>query len=868
MAALTLFRLSQRAGASLLAASLQAVASPGAAPRLFDASLHSGSVLRLAGGLFYVEFVPASEARARGPATLAASQAAARARTFAVAFGGSFVLAHSATEAALNVLLANATAAPSALKRRDVAPTTPTDSVRSLATHVGAALPALLAAIATSSALVVAAARAEGLTRDARSLMVRAHGHLLCTEMQGSVAWDAPASLVPATAWLRGWSNAALQAAGVVAPSGRPSPRDPREMAEKSGWRRRTKAEVYPFVRVEFGEGEVPTWDVAAVCDMWEAIHGPLTDPDDWMWTVFAQMRMFEPVFDPALHARLAASSSAVKFPGTDAGHTSTPLTAEAESVKIPEQLRRGINGRLSAADALAAGNCISNMIFVPKTKLRPPDALAAVLANDDGRATPDALRTVARAAHAEARAMVAELAHEVTTGMAPSLAADVVFARRGAAGPVRACHDGRALSEYISCVSPEPQTVADLLRVGSPTDVTFAADFSAFYYTFVIDPRFRRFYVQRYVSSTGEEMFFSQNRVSMGVRDSGIIAQAASAVCAQIAMSFAPFYCVSYIDDMMGVCAAGDAARASAALSRAMELCVPGGGEAVDKRVAPATINTLIGQRICLSSGRIFIELKRYYGYMLHLFAVREYLSSDNARVRAAVTSRSTERLVGKLSYLCEYSLGSRVHLHGLYRQNHAKSPPCGHLRDAILSDVNHFATMALAGSLPVAHLVQQRPSVRLHTRGGGRDDGSGRGPAVLQGDAGEPCGAALHDGHAVVRMFTAAERGLGSDWREMATTLHGFKHFLPQLCGRSVLLVMDHSGNAFCINKGNAASPSVAQMIRELFALAATNHISVVAVWCPREANQVADRISKCATVASASSTCAELGLVFDGA
>jgi hypothetical protein len=77
-----------------------------------------------------------------------------------------------------------------------------------------------------------------------------------------------------------------------------------------------------------------------------------------------------------------------------------------------------------------------------------------------------------------------------------------------------------------------------------------------------------------------------------------------------------------------------------------------------------------------------------------------------------------------------------------------------------------------------------------------------------------------------------------------------------------------MDHSGNAFCINKGNAASPSVAQMIRELFALAATNHISVVAVWCPREANQVADRISKCATVASASSTCAELGLVFDGA
>ncbi len=473
---------------------------------------------------------------------------------------------------------------------------------------------------------------------------------------------------------------------------------------------------------------------MAAVCDAWEAANGPIVDPNDWMWTLFGQMQLFEPVFDPTLHDQLAAANAAIMFPGTDKAHVSTPLTSEAEGVKIPELLRTGIASRITAAEALAAGSCISNMIFVPKAKMPLPAELASVVGADDGRATPEALKAVAAAARAQATAMLAELEVEIAAGVAPHLAADIIYARRGAPGPVRACHDGRALSEFVSCTAPEPQTVSDLLRVASPTDATFAADFSAFYYTFVIDPRFRRFYIQRYAASTGEIMFFRQHRLSMGMRDSGILAQAASAVCAQLAMSFAPFYCVSYCDDMMGLCAAADAPRAVAALSRAMELCVPGGGESVAKRVAPAQINTLIGQRICLRTGRIFIELKRYYGYLVHLFAVEAYLSSGTASTRAAGTSRSTERLVGKLAYLCEYSPGSRVHLHGLYKQNHAKTPPGGQLRAAILSDVGHFTAQALAGSLPVAHLVQQVDTVRLYSRGGGRDDGTGRRGAVIR--------------------------------------------------------------------------------------------------------------------------------------
>ncbi len=866
-AAVTMLRLSRRACTSLIAASLHGVAGAAALPPGAAASRCSGYVVRLCGGLFCAELIPPAEARARGGAVAEAATAASRANTFAISCVGSFVLATSATEAEMNGLLAIAVGLPSTLKRAVVARDVGVDTVRSLAGWTGGALPALVAAVAHSTAIVDAAARADGNVRDARSLTVRAHGHLLYTDMVGSVAWDAPASLVPASAWLRGWSAAALQAAGVVAPSARPSPRDPREIVAASGWRVRTKATSgYPFPRQPYEAGHVPTWDVAAVVDAWEAAHGPLAD-DDPLWTLFSQMWLFEPAFDDTLHARLAEAPAAVVFPGVDKPHVHTPLTVEAETVKIPEMLRSGIVSAMEPAAALARGNAVSAMIFVPKTKIKPPAELAPLMAGDEGRATPKALAAVARAAQAEAAAMTGELRAEIAQGVAPAAAADIVLARRGTAGPVRACHDGRALSEYVHCTANEPQTVADFLRVASPSDRLFASDFASYYYTFVIHPSFRRFFVQRYAASDGRILYFQQNRLSMGVRDSGTLAQGASAVCAILAMSFEPaLYCAAYVDDMMGLCAAGTEDRCVAALGRAMALCVPGGGEAMDKRVAPSPTNTLVGQRICLTTGKIFLELKRFYAYMLHLFAVQSYLTSDEAPVRAAVTSRSTERLVGKLAYLAEFAPGMRVHLHGLYAQNYAKSPPSGTLRPAILSDVGAFAAAALEGTLAVAHLVQQGPSARLHTRGGGADDGTGRGPAVVQGDAGEPCGAVLFEGHATALFFSPAERGLGSDHREMATTLHGFRHFLPKLEGRSVLLVTDHSGNACCINKGNAASPAVRDMIRELYRLASAHRVTLVAVWCPRECNIQADAISKCTTTAQAVAVCAQLGVALD--
>ena len=862
-AAAALFRLSRAACASLLAASLAGDALIPVPQPSFDPDVHAGTVVVLHSGLFYVERIPGPEARSRTSVIGAAAAAAMAARDFAMVYGDTWLLSRTCTSDALDALLSAAASAAGALERPV---SLPTETVAALATHTDTVMPALRIAISSSSAVIEAAARAEGNERTARSLQVRTHGHLLHLAMCKSVAWDAPTAAVPATAWLRGWTQAALQSSGAVGGTVRPGPRDTRAIVAASGWTRRTKRDSgFPFPRIPYGPNDVATCDVAAIVDAYEAAYGVLSDTDV-LWTLFAQMYLFVPAFSQDLHDLVAASPGAYRFPGTDAPHTPTPLTAEAEGVKLPELISTGVCRQLTTEAALAHGNVISPLLFVPKgPKMQLPPALATLIAAHDGAATPATLAAVAAAAQTTADSMLTQLGTEVARGTAPALAADIVYAAQGVRGPVRACLNGHHLSGYINCTAHAPQTVADVLRVASATDLLWAHDFKSYFFCFVIHPDYQRFFVQRYAPSSGPPIYLIQQRLSMGVGDSGQLAQAASALCCELAMAFGCWYVAPYVDDLMAVAPAHAVEASVAAIARAMDLCIPG-GEAKDKRLMPAPINTLIGQRVDLPAGRIFVPLSRFYAYCVHLFAVQAYLTSADPLVRAAVTTVSTEKLVGKLAYVSEFSPGGRIHLHALYAQNFQRSPPCGALRGAILADLAYWTGRALAGSLPIAHLVQRVPSLRLNVRGGGPDDGTAHAPVVQQSDAGEPAGAAILNGHATVRLFTTQERALSSDWREMCTVVHGVQHFLPQLRGRHVLLVTDHSGNAFCINKGNAASPAVRGMIRQLYELAERESITFVAVWTPRESNAGPDLLAKSISHAAALAACATLGVTLD--
>jgi hypothetical protein len=120
------------------------------------------------------------------------------------------------------------------------------------------------------------------------------------------------------------------------------------------------------------------------------------------------------------------------------------------------------------------------------------------------------------------------------------------------------------------------------------------------------------------------------------------------------------------------------------------------------------------------------------------------------------------------------------------------------------------------------------------------------------------------VHEGVALHRVWSAAEKGFQSDLREILTLEAGVEHFdhaWPP--GTRVLYILDHSGDTHSINKCAASSARVRKVIDNLYTRAAAGGYHFVAAWAPRESNVWCDRLSKCSTRAEAAALCAELGL-----
>ena len=861
-AAAFLFSAAQCAGVSLLAASLSSDGPSPPPPRLFDTTLHRGAGIVLHPGLHFVELVGAHDLRRGGPALAAASSAATAAGSFCIIFAGAALCpATQRNPMQLDGLLGAARRARGVLERGE---SCPIETAELLAAFRDPLMPALRHAVATATRHISSEAASEGNARSCNQLRVRAHGYLIATFMARSVAWDAPGP-VPATAFRRGWAEAALLATGAVAPGGRPSSRDPRAIAQASGWEKRTKATSgWPFARDLLPAGHVPRWDVAALHQEYERLFGVLDD-DDWLWTVLGQLYRYRPTLDPALVSEVDSLPRAYCAPGTGRDYVPSPFSAEAERVKLPEVFATGVATRITPEEAHAPGNFISPCKFVEKVKSLVPPSVQAAAAACKGAPDSAAVAAVAATAATTARDMVSEVERDVASGLPAAAAADFARARRGAGNPLRLCHNGRHLSSFMDGLSFVHESVTALLRDSSPEDYAWTHDFLSFYYCVEIDPVWRRFFIQEYTSSTGEHIYLRGNVMSMGVFDSGMVAQAGSALVCELAMAYGAPWLFSYIDDLLARARKDQAPAAVAAIARAMELCVPG-GEALAKRSEPAPVATLVGHVVDLPNQRVFIPLTRLYHYLVHLYSAHGYLTHGDPRVREAVTSTSLEKLTGKLGWLAEFSPGARPHMTALYAQAYATTPPWGAYRDGIVSNMEYFMRHATAGTLPVASLVQTQPTLRINVSGGGLDRGApsvSERPAVQQSDAGDPAGAAFFEGEVLLRLFSSAERARGSDWREMVTVLEGVRAFLPRLRGRVLVIVSDHSGNVSCINKGNAKSPAVRDMVRELYELAEQHSFFFVAAWTPRECNAGPDAVSKCETRAEAEAACTQLGV-----
>jgi hypothetical protein len=819
-------------------------------------------------GAFTVQLIPRSELRERHAAVAAAAYAADT--YFLFTDTSPPVLAPSATLDDIDNLLLAARIAPSVLPREDA----PIESARGLALSNDTVMPALRHSIATTCAHVAEVAGAHGDARTARQLVLRSHGAILAMHMSRSLAWNRVGYAPPAY-WRRQWYSAALIATGAKDASSRPLFTDARGIALAAGWETRTKATSgYPFPRHHCPPGHTPTIDVAALHAQIERMDGPLRD-DDPLWTVLGQAYSYRPCLTPAFHAELAAAKEqgrAMTAPEVNAAPRPSPFTEAQVAERFAECFASGVADLGTEEEALRPGNYCAAAKFVEKHKLDVPAAVKELDAAHGGGAPPSAVAAVAAAARTTATAMLEEMEGDVARGVHAEAAVELARARRTTARSLRLCHNGRHLGSFMEATSYEPAAVADVLQGAQPGDFIWSHDFTAFFWVVRIDERWRHLYWQQYTAPDGTRVYLRGNTMTMGMKDSSSLAQAISALTCEIAMHFGAPWVRSYTDDLMARARPDQAARAVEAIAAAMQLVVPG-GENVAKRSAPSPINTLIGQTVDLSGEepRVFLALPRLYHYLVHLLVTEACLNHANEAVRFAVTTVSISKLVGRLSYLCDFSGGGRPSLAPLYAQLWSNTPPWGALRASLIAAVGYWTRHAAAGTLPVATLVTTGSTVLLNVAGGGPADSapiaSERAPLVQQSDAGAPAGAAFLEGRVVHRPFTAAERRRDSAWRELVTVLAGVRHFLAALRGRVVLIVSDHGGNVANINSGSAKNEAARKMIQELYQLAEAGGFTFLAAWTPRECNEGPDRVAGCATRAAAAAACADLGVSLEG-
>lgn len=837
---------------------------------VYDAGLHRGAGVLLHNGLLVAQLLTREEMR--GLHKDAADSAYAL-DTFCVVSDDCTVppvLATTATLGGVDALLLAARRAPSVLLREDA----PAETARGLALSTDTLLPALRHAVDVMAAHIAGVASAHGDSRTQRQLTLRAHGALLQRHLARSLAWDRPGYAPPAF-WRRAFYTAALEATGAKDPSTRPPFSDPRGIALAAGWEPRTRATSgFPFPAHPTAPGQAPSIDVAGLHAAIERASGPLAD-DDPLWTVLGQAYLYRPKLSPEFHAELAAAKAAgraVMAPEVGAAPKASPFSTAQMAERFAECFASGVADAGTAADAFQPGNYIAGAKFVEKNKLDVPAEVRALDALHGGGAPPPAIAGVAAAARATALAIIAEMEADVAAGTDAETALEMARGRRTTARSLRLCHNGRHLGTYMDTVSYVCSTIADVLQGAEPGDLLWSHDFSSFFWVVHIDPAWRHLYWQEHTAPDGKRTYLRGNRMTMGMKDSSSLAQAISALTCELAAHYGAPWVKSYTDDLMARAKAAEVATAVAAIARAMDTVVPG-GENVAKRSAPSPINTLIGYTVDLSGAvpRVFIALPRLYHYLVHLFVTQGCLSHASEGMRRSVTTVSISKLVGRLSYLSDFSGGGRPTLAPLYAQLWAGTPPWGKLRGSILTAVAYWTERATSGALPVASLVTTGDAVRINVAGGGAADAppiaSHHAPVVQQSDAGAPAGAAFVNGRVVYRLFTAAERGRDSAWRELVTVLCGVRHFLPVLRGRVVLIVSDHGGNVACINRGSAKSRAARRLIAELYRLAEENGFVFAAAWTPRECNEGPDRVAGCASRAEALATCMALGVSLEG-
>lgn len=420
----------------------------------------------------------------------------------------------------------------------------------------------------------------------------------------------------------------------------------------------------------------------------------------------------------------------------------------------------------------------------------------------------------------------------------------------RGKECKKRMVFGGHLLKPYIHKASFAYSGIPSILEHHETGDEYGKADASNFFYCGAYSPRSRPYLCCSFpgLGGTGVAQF---ERWIMGAPDSPLCASLLSSLVVFIArLRAGDDRLVAYMDDFLwAVPAGGDPARLRDALVHTLRVGnIP---ENVRKRVEAGKSTELLGLVFRSDADMLELPARKQFKYMVHAFTVVMLLR--DARMRGAVSKDSLLSLAGRLQWWCCAAAYGRPHLGGLYAA--AKMPARSAAMAArVLENLTWWETRWLSGTLTGQILINPRKRTFIRVCGGAAD----RKLRVFEADAGEPGGGAVCDGKAVYVPFGPNERTKSSQWREARVILELFEVAGPSLEGACVLVLTDNLGNVFNFMKGSCKAREVTKMIQTIYDIGERHGITWVVSWLPRECNQTADAISKCATRAEAAALC----------
>ena len=242
-----------------------------------------------------------------------------------------------------------------------------------------------------------------------------------------------------------------------------------------------------------------------------------------------------------------------------------------------------------------------------------------------------------------------------------------------------------------------------------------------------------------------------------------------------------------------------------------------------------------------------IRIEAVQARGFLLQLNEYSRMLEENRS-----IDLNLLRHLAGKLNWFSEVVQSGRLHIHGLwdYISQHPKLPPATLIR--VSSDIRWWKNKLKSwgddedagGEYPILN------GIELLTHEGWIE--------ILQSDTSGVDGFgyiwhSLDKEQKEAYQWYSAQWGVNPPTQSHEAELRALHHFITRRVHRSKLLVWvtDSESGCWTINKGHCKDPKAHILLEEIFQECERITLQIIALWVPREQNQLTDYLSHFATL-----------------